>query len=113
MSNPFTAESRDSRLTVGLEGVLAQLRAPATLHALVMRAKPMTVPVGDFALKAMFDAHLIAAIMRSDYREVYDTLVSLFGNDVTSVSQRKPPAKAEVTAVTSPAKRQNVMGGPR
>lgn len=111
MANPFTSESRDARLTVGLEGTLAQLRTPHSLHTLIQRAKPMNLTIGDFALKAMLDAHLIAAIVRSDYREVYDTLVSLFGPDVTGVTSRKPPAKADVTSVTPPAKR-HLLGGP-
>jgi hypothetical protein len=98
MPNPFTQESRDARLSVGLPGLMDKLRAPDSLHALVMRTKPLTVPVSDFALKAMLDGHLIAAIVRADYREVYATLVTLFGSEVTG-------GRAEVTDGTFGAKR--------
>jgi hypothetical protein len=104
VANPFTAESRDARLSLGLAGFIDKLRAPGSIHALVMRAKPMTVAVSDFALKAMLDAHLTAAFVRSDYREVYTTLGTLFGLDVTA-GTRKPLAKAPVTGVQPRADR--------
>lgn len=111
MANPFTAESRDARISLGLEGFIDKLRAPDSLHALVMRAKPLTVPASDFALKAMLDQFLMACIVRSDYREVYATLGTLFGAEVTLGTSRKPPTKADVTDGTFGAGRHN--GGPR
>jgi len=107
MPNPFTQESRDSRISLGLDGFIDKLRAPDSLHALVMRAKPATVPASDFALKSMLDQYLMGAIVRSDYREVYATLGQLFGADVTNVT-RKDLAKVEGTSGTFGAKRHAV-----
>ena len=104
MPNPFTQESRDSRISLGLDGFIDKLRAPDSLHALVMRAKPATVPASDFALKAMLDQFLMGAIVRSDYREVYATLGTLFGPEVTN-GTRKDLAKVQGTSGTNGAKR--------
>jgi hypothetical protein len=93
--NAFTVEARDSRLSLGIEGLVDKLRAPESLHRLVMLAKPATTSVGDFCLKAMFDGVLMDAIMRSDYRAAYTTLVTLLGPDVTD-------QHPEVTVGTSP-----------
>lgn len=92
--NAFTVEARDSRMSLGIEGLVDKLRAPESLHRLVMLAKPATTSVGDFCLKAMFDGVLMDAIMRSDYRAAYTTLVTLLGSDVTE-------QHTEVTVVTS------------
>jgi hypothetical protein len=104
MSNPFTQESRDARLSLGLAGFIDKLRAPDSLHALVMLAKPATVPASDFALKSMLDQHLMALIVRSDYRGVYVTLGTLFGPEVTA-GTRGPRGAAAVTDGTNGAKR--------
>lgn len=82
--NAFVNETRDSRMALDIDGLVGKLRAPETLHRLVMAAKPATMSVGDFCLKAMFDGVLMAAIMRSDYRAAYSTLVTILGADVTS-----------------------------
>lgn len=85
MGNPFTDESRDAKLNLRLEGFIDQLRAPESLHRLVMFSKPVHMSVSDFALKSMLDGHLIALIVRSDYRAVYSTLVTLFGTEMAPV----------------------------
>ena len=96
MANPFTAESRDARLSLGLDGFIDKLRAPESLHRLVMIAKPAHMPASDFALKAMLDAHLMACILRGDYAAVQRTLVTLFGPEVTN-GTREQVAAARVT----------------
>jgi hypothetical protein len=85
MPNAFTQASRDDRLHLGLEGFIDKLRAPEALAALVTRAKPVTMPNSDFALKSMLDQYLMGCIVRGDYREVHGTLVTVFGPDVTTV----------------------------
>jgi len=104
MPNPFTAESRDARLSLGLGGFIDKLRAPESLHRLVMLAKPVTMPASDFALKAMLDTHLIESIVRGDYAEVYGTLGTLFGPEVTGGTRAQIEA-AQVTDGTFGAKR--------
>lgn len=81
MPNPFTAEIRKARLSLGLDG-LDKLRAPASLHRLVMAMKPGHLSATDFALKSMFNEVLMALIVRGDYRQVYATLGTLFSFDV-------------------------------
>ena len=81
MPNPFTDESRDARLRTQLDG-MESLRAPETLHRLVMEHKPATVSVGDFALKAMLDSIIDALKVRGDYRGIQRLLVTLFGECV-------------------------------
>ncbi len=81
--NAFTEESRDARLALNLEGFIEKLRAPESIHKLVMLAKPATQSVGDFALAAMLNSCLIAAILRGDYRWAYGTLGTLFPAEVT------------------------------
>ena len=91
--NAFVNEARDARLSVNVDGLAEKLRCPETLHRLLMLAKPATTSVGDFCLKSMLDNVLMAAIMRSDYRAVYGTLVTIFGAEVTT-------GHPEVTSVT-------------
>lgn len=81
MANPFTAEVRTARLSLGLEG-LEKLRAPKSLHRLVMSMKPGHLSATDFALKAMFNEVLMALLSRGEYRLVYSTLGTLFAFDV-------------------------------
>jgi hypothetical protein len=81
MPNPFTAEVRKARLSLGLDG-LEKLRTPPSLHALVMRMKPGNLSATDFALTAMLNEVLIGLIVRGDYRAVHATLGTLFAFDV-------------------------------
>jgi hypothetical protein len=106
MGNPFTLESRDAVLSLNIEGLLPRLRAPESLRRLLVDVKPQHMPMGDFALKSMVDAHLMALIIAGRYREVQATLVAMFGvpdhkadGETTNVvsdngSSKKPPAKA-------------------
>jgi hypothetical protein len=80
MPNPFTTESRDARISLGLDGFMDKLRAPESLHRLVMIAKPANMPNSDYALKSMLDAYLLACIVRGDYSQVQRTLGTLFGH---------------------------------
>jgi hypothetical protein len=96
--NPFTDESRDARLKMAVEGLCDTLRAPASLHRLVMQAKPAFMPVGDFALKAMLDSAIDALKVRGDYRGIQGLLGTLFGQTVPGGTAdtdavRKPPAR--------------------
>jgi hypothetical protein len=93
VANALLDETRDARMKLGIAGVVEQLRAPETVHRLLMEQKPTTTSLGDFALKAMLDAALIAAIMRGDYRTVNRLVVTVFGDAVTERT-------GEVTDVT-------------
>lgn len=84
MSNPFTDESRDARIKLSVAGLCDTLRAPESLHRIVMVEKPTTVSAGDFALKAMLDAALMARMVRGDYRGIQSLLGTLFGPEVPS-----------------------------
>lgn len=106
MPNPFTLESREAVLSLNIEGLLPRLRAPESLRRLLVDVKPQHMPMGDFALKSMVDAHLMALIIAGRYREVQATLVAMFGAPdhvpgagATGVvtdhdGSKKPPAKA-------------------
>ena len=82
--NPFTDESRDARLKVSVTGWCDTLRAPESLHRLVMVEKPTPMSAGDFALKAMLDAALMARMVRGDYRGIQRLLGTLFGPVVSN-----------------------------
>lgn len=88
--NPLTDESRDARLKVSVEGLCDTLRAPESLHRLVMLWKPADRSVGDFALKAMLDSILMGQIVRSDYRGLQSLLGTLFGPVVTDQHLQVP-----------------------
>lgn len=88
--NPLTDESRDARLKVAVDGLCDTLRAPETLHRLVMLWKPADRSVGDFALKAMLDHVLIAHIMRGDYRGLHSLLGTLFVGEGTDGHPKVP-----------------------
>lgn len=103
-TNPFTDESRDARIKLNVSGLADTLRAPESLHRLVMVEKPTTVSAGDFALKAMLDAALMSRIVRGDYRGIQRLLGTLFGELVTE----RP---TEVTNGTSGTERHH--GGKR
>lgn len=77
--NPFTDESRDARLKVSVEGLCDTLRAPETLHRLVMEHKPASMSVGDFALTSMLDSIIDAHKVRHDYRAIQRLLDTTFG----------------------------------
>lgn len=94
MSNPFTDESRDARLKVDVEGFCSTLRAPASLHQLVMQEKPAGFSVGDFALTAMVNDLITALTVRRDYRGIQRLLGTLLGAWV-------PPGYALVPVGTS------------
>lgn len=81
MPNPFTAEVRNARLSIGLDG-LEKLRAPESLHRLIMLMKPGNLSATDFALTAMLNQLLMAMIVDGQYRQVYATLGTLFSFDV-------------------------------
>jgi hypothetical protein len=98
MPNPFTDESRDARLKLGIDGLCDTLRSPESLHRIVMEHKPATVSTGDFALKAMLDAVIDAHKVRGDYRGIYRLLGTLFGDAVTE-------RNGQVTNGTSGAER--------
>lgn len=84
--NPFTDESRTERLEVSVLDFCRQLRAPASLKALIFVAKPAFLGLGDWILKACLDAWLIGLIKEGRYRDVQTTLASLFGAVPTGVS---------------------------
>lgn len=77
--NALTDETRDARLKLDVEGFCATLRAPATLHRLVMELKPAGFSVGDFALTALINDLITAQIVRRDYRAIQRMLGTLFG----------------------------------
>jgi len=79
MASPFLDESRDARIKLGVAGLADTLRAPESLHRLVMVEKPTTVSAGDFALKSMLDAALMARMLRGDYPGIQRLLGTLFG----------------------------------
>lgn len=107
MPNPFTSESRDEVLTLGLDGLITKLRAPRSLRRILVSEKPQHMGLGDFALKSMFDSHLTALIVAGRYRDVQTTLEAHFGplhhepvSDATDVApdhngSKKPLAKAK------------------
>lgn len=109
--SPFTDESRDARIKLGVAGLADTLRAPESLHRLVMVEKPQTVSAGDFALKAMLDGALMARMVRGDYRGIQRLLGTLFGelDDERHLSNRSTPVQG--TNGTTGDKRHN--GGPR
>lgn len=90
MPNPLTDESRDSRLKLGVEGLCDTLRAPETLHRLVMEHKPAGVSVGDFALTSMLNALIDAHKVRTDYRAIQRLLDTTFGPLVTDRTPQVP-----------------------
>lgn len=94
--NPFTDESRDSRIKLGVAGLADTLRAPDSLHRLVMVEKPTTVSAGDFALKAMLDAALMSRMVRGDYRGIQRLLGTLFGPLVDERHGPTPSLRPEV-----------------
>lgn len=98
MGNPFTDESRDARLKLGIEGFCDTLRSPESLHRLVMVEKPAVLSAGDFALKSMLDAVIDAHKVVGDYRSIQRLLGTLFGDVVTG-------APAQVPTGTSGAER--------
>lgn len=81
MPNPFTAEVRKARLSLGLDG-LEKLRTPASLHSLVMRMKPGNLSATDFALTSMLNQLLMGLIVGGQYQQAYTTLGTLFAFDV-------------------------------
>ncbi|HXG77662.1 MAG TPA: hypothetical protein VNJ53_13935 [Gaiellaceae bacterium] len=101
--NPFTDESRDARLKLAVPGLCDTLRAPESLHRLVMEYKPAVLSVGDFALKSMLDAVLLAHIVRGDYRAVQRLLGALFGPVV-------PDGRTQVPNGTEGAERHRRSG---
>jgi hypothetical protein len=91
MPNPFTGESRDARLGIKVEGWCDTLRAPESLHRLFMEAKPGHVSIGDFALKAMLDAHLMALMVAGQYTRIYSLLGNLFSGELPTGNHTRPP----------------------
>ena len=103
MANPFTSETKGDPVTLD-NGVIAKLRFQPTVKARVLSGKPGNLGLGDFSLKAMYDAVLIAAIVAGRYEEVTAALVADWGvphhgrtADATSVvagpDGSKPPLK--------------------
>ena len=82
--NALTDETRDARFKLDVEGFCTTLRAPASLHRLVMEWKPAGVAVGDFALTAMLNEVIAACMVRRDYRAIQRLLGTLFGTEVPS-----------------------------
>lgn len=105
MPNPFTDESRDARLKIAVEGLCDTLRAPESIRQLVMEHKPATVSVGDFALKAMFDARIDVLKVAGQYREIQRLLDTHFGPLGDARHLAHAPSRAEVTNGTSGAER--------
>ena len=101
MASPFLDESRDARIKLGVAGLADTLRAPESLHRLVMVEKPTTVSAGDFALKAMLDAALMARMLRGDYPGIQRLLGTLFGPVVDERHQAKDERHAQGTNGTS------------
>lgn len=79
MPNPFTDESRDARLKLGVDGFCDTLRSPESIKWLVMQGKPAGFAVGDFALLSMVDAIIDRHKVAHDYRAIQCTLDTLFG----------------------------------
>jgi hypothetical protein len=92
VSNPFTDESRDSRIKISVAGLCDTLRAPESLHHMVMIEKPATVSAGDFALKSMLDSVLMTRMVRGDYRGIQRLLGTLFGPLVPDGTVAPTPA---------------------
>jgi hypothetical protein len=82
MKNALLDESRDARLKLSVEGFCDTLRAPESLHRLLMLEKPAAVSTGDFALRAMLNESLMAHMVRGDYRAIQRLLGTLFGDEV-------------------------------
>lgn len=82
--NALTDESRDFRLKVDVDGLVSTLRAPESVHRLVMDMKPAGVSVGDFALTSMVNECITALMVRRDYRAIQGLLGTLFGPYVPS-----------------------------
>lgn len=79
MGNPFTDESRDARLKVDVDGLCTTLRAPESVHRIVMQLKPAGFSVGDFALTSMVNDLIAALMVRRDYRGIQGLLGTLLG----------------------------------
>lgn len=77
--NPFTDESRDAKLKLGIDGLCDTLRSPESIKYLVMQGKPAGLGVGDFALFSMVDAIIDRHKVQHDYRAIQRTLDTLFG----------------------------------
>lgn len=105
MRNPFTSETKGDPVTLD-NGVIGKLRFQPTIKARILSGKPGHLGLGDFALKAMYDAPLIEAMLTGHYSEVTAALVADWGcpchgcaADATSVAadhdrSGKPLAKA-------------------
>lgn len=103
--NPFTDESRDARLKLGIEGLADTLRAPESLHRLVMEHKPATVSVGDFTLKALLDSIIDAKQSHGDYRGIQRLLDTQFGALGDERHPGRAPGRTEVPNGTASAER--------
>ncbi len=104
MPNPLVDESRDQRWETGVPELnMQQLRAPASLDWLRYEAKPAHIPLGTFALKAMLDTVLIAAIQASRYEEVIVQIVRSWPELLPRVQERI----ARLTVVSDADGRQN------
>lgn len=99
MSNPFTDESRDARLKVDVDGLCSTLRAPETIHRLVMDLKPAGFSVGDFALTSMVNDLISTLTVRRDYRAIQGLLDTLLGVRVPLGYQLVPDGTSRTNGV--------------
>lgn len=91
MPNPFTSETKGEAVRLD-NGLIRKLRFPPTVQARVLAWKPGHLSLGDFALKAMYDEVLIAAIKAGRYGEVTAALVADWGAPVHNGGPSAPSA---------------------
>jgi len=101
MPNPFTSETKGAPDTLD-NGLISKLRMQPTVKARVLAGKPGFLGLGDFSLKAMYDAVLITAILAGRYEEVTAALVADWG---LPHHARSEPA----TAVVEPNERSKPL----
>lgn len=111
MPSPFTDETRGARLGLTLDGLFegGTLRAPGTVHTVVMGAKPATVSISDRALKALVDQVLMEHMVRGDYLAIYSTVGKLFGLPVAKPAGRIAGGAGELPSGNGVASRQPAL----
>jgi len=104
MPNPFTSETKGAPDTLD-NGLISKLRMQPTIKARILAGKPGCMGLGDFSLKAMYDAVLIAAIVDGRYEEVTAALVADWGTPHHVRSESSAPA----TSVATPNERSKPL----
>jgi hypothetical protein len=103
--NPFTSETKGAPDTLD-NGLISKLRMQPTIKARILAGKPGFLGLGDFSLKSMYDAVLIAAILDGRYEEVTAALVADWG-PAPHVRSENP---ASATSVETPHERSKPLG---